>query len=289
MVSTISISEESMSAVLDLILVVEPGVSMSELPTFSSAAAYADLVSDVYKKHLPELVRIRQQYLQVAGSPLAHGRPAMSDEISQLATPAYKLDIFKTLVEFWFPIRPQVSHRYIRVAPSKISGQGVFATKTIPPNTTVSCYPMHAVSIGLSGFDEQCTWIVSRDPKTYGSGQLAEHEQRPFAEHWHNLRTKHGTIAFAASPDIHTPDACAHMCNGADCPETDGAQTAEPNAALDWYVPGIPVMVLVTGEKPVEAGQEILVNYGSEYWVKRSEALRQNLEPEPEPEACMGM
>jgi hypothetical protein len=151
----------------------------------------------------------------------------------------------------------------VRVAASAIEGQGVFATRDLEPNELVTTYPVHALRVlmdqvpvnkdGLSGFA-----FFYRD-STLSFNHAEQHwDKYKMHAFCHKASTEKQALCFYGDPNVHPPEECGHMINDpkgtgggancAECPIAGGAVTA----------------ILVT--KPVRAGEELLMRYGSSYW-----------------------
>ena len=142
----------------------------------------------------------------------------------------------------------------LRVGVSGVHGLGVFATRNLKVNELVTTYPVDALMVHCG---RGPIVVAYRDQRHNGSGIAAEE--------WHDYKmcTCHKdayTYAFA-DPSRHPPHRCGHMLNSphrtnmqancVECPLMHGAVTA------------------VCVAQAVAAGEELLIDYGSQYWHDR--------------------
>ena len=157
----------------------------------------------------------------------------------------------------------------VRVAPSRIHGSGVYATRDLKPNELVTAYPVDAVRILMDhaplpeSVEERIFAYIYNDP-VFGNGNKAH-------ESWDDYKMNgfgtgfgsDGTpaVVFYGNPAIHSPKMCGHMIND---PRGTGC---ESNCIECPLVGGAITAILITS--PVKAGDELLMGYGQPYWKKR--------------------
>lgn len=188
----------------------------------------------------------------------------LAGEMWPVALPStYSAEAFPYVLALRLGLTLGVREPPVRVAVSAIAGRGVFATRDLKPNELVSTYPVHALRV-----------FLDLEPVRNGFGSFvffyrnAAHSDTHAECHWAKykmvgfsgkLATKRdAAVCFYGDPNVHSPEACGHMINdprgtggGANCvvcPIAGGAVTA----------------ILVT--KAVQAGEELLMNYGEAYW-----------------------
>lgn len=143
-----------------------------------------------------------------------------------------------------------------RVGPSGVSGRGVFATRSMPVNTIVTTYPLDGVHI----YDDEKRMTIFFDPAIQEKADAMEaYVKKKYFEGVYNISVCDKVTGFT-DPGLHTPERCGHLLNS-----TFGTGTP-PNCGL-VSLGGI-ALVLVT-LKDVAADEELLWNYGPNYWKNR--------------------
>ena len=143
-----------------------------------------------------------------------------------------------------------------RVGASGVSGRGVFATRSVPINTIMTTYPIDGVHIYQG--DKRMTLFF--DPQIQEKADaMKAYVGKKYFEGVYNISVCDQVTGFT-DPELHTPERCGHLLNS-----TYGTKTA-PNCGLVSL--GGLALVLVT-IREVAAGEELLWNYGPNYWKNR--------------------
>lgn len=163
----------------------------------------------------------------------------------------------------------------VRVGPSVLHGNGVFATRDIAAEELITLYPGDALLYWADGDRRQL-----RDISVFFGSHVPQAARKPervvsWSAREYEVSTS-ATTSIVGDPSLSTdPAYLAHLCNdGAAFLTSSGAERADylrvSTKAMNAYFIGIEGCHFATiAHRPIKTGEEILVSYGEGYWLSR--------------------
>ncbi len=171
--------------------------------------------------------------------------------------------------------------QFLQVRASDVHGQGVFATRSLPPGGVLTSYPCHLLSEGLA-VERICEGAVDASP---------ENLQRMADTYSYNLR---GTLLIGL-PERHSDQRLlGHMLNDGclvdvfrDTP-LDALRDRDTHARLlklyyanvlrhcncKFRQDALALTVCVVSTRAIAPGEELLLSYGLSYWLDHNYGAR---------------
>ena len=157
-------------------------------------------------------------------------------------------------------LKLQPGGEFVRVAPSKVHGLGVFAVRDIRKHTCFTAYPLDLLVLydGASEPGPRPLVVFSRQHR---NSEAEAHKRLKKQLFDYALDIAPGVTVYA-DPSKHPPGFSGHMIND---PRGTGAEAN----CVECPIGGGALIGILT-LRDVREGEELLMDYGDRYWQKRS-------------------
>mgnify|MGYP006138463047 CR=1 FL=1 len=160
----------------------------------------------------------------------------------------------------------------VRVAPSSIHGNGVFAEHRINAGDLITVYPCDVLAIDNPG----------GGMRLYRSNGDAILRAEAAVLYAYLCKVEGTKLAVAGDPDTHSPAACAHIINDGAFLEKADFSLEEAKAYMEesyvkqncHFVSLADCCMVAVATKPIKKDEEVFAGYGAEFW---GECARRNM------------